>query len=105
MKYTSGTNSWEVVGNPEASNSIFGHPSLAIYDGIPYVAYYDSDNSCQATVMKFNPLKVEGDSTFRWLRGEEVIAGATGMTYTTTAEDSNKTVTFEVTPVSAGLVQ
>ncbi len=57
--------------------------------------YYDADGDS------------EGQSTFRWLRGDTVngayqpISGATGTTYTLTANDIGKFIKFEVTPVAA----
>ncbi len=42
----------------------------------------------------------EGTSTFRWLRNDVAISGATSKTYTTVQADGGTTLTFEVTPVS-----
>jgi hypothetical protein len=50
--------------------------------------YSDADND------------TEGTSTFRWLRNNAPIAGATSTTYTLVAADSGATITFEVTPVA-----
>ena len=43
----------------------------------------------------------QGTSTFRWLRSGVAITGATAKTYMLVAADQGKTITFEVTPVSA----
>ncbi|HPT20490.1 MAG TPA: T9SS type A sorting domain-containing protein [Bacteroidales bacterium] len=49
----------------------------------------------------YSDVSPEGISTYRWLRdGTTAIAGATGKTYVPTTDDLNKTITFEVTPVS-----
>ncbi len=42
----------------------------------------------------------EGSSTFRWLRGADVIVDATANAYELTAQDSGQTIRFEVTPVA-----
>ena len=42
----------------------------------------------------------EGDSTFRWLRDGTAIADATEVTYTTTNDDAETMIQFEVTPVA-----
>ena len=42
----------------------------------------------------------EGASTFRWLRGDTPIAGATAQRYTLGAADQGALVSFEVTPVA-----
>ncbi|MCC6395704.1 MAG: metallophosphoesterase, partial [Bacteroidetes bacterium] len=43
---------------------------------------------------------LQGTSTFRWLRDDVAIAGATSTTYTLTAADVGTTIKFEVTPVA-----
>ncbi|MDQ3774626.1 MAG: DUF4215 domain-containing protein [Pseudomonadota bacterium] len=43
---------------------------------------------------------LEGASTFRWLRGDTPIAGATARTYTLVVADEGALITFEVTPVA-----
>ncbi|MDP2656684.1 MAG: hypothetical protein Q8P11_03930 [bacterium] len=43
----------------------------------------------------------EGTSTFRWLRDDVAIDGATSSTYTTVEADGGTTIKFEVTPVAA----
>ncbi|MEE9346532.1 MAG: hypothetical protein V3U88_13075 [Methylococcales bacterium] len=43
---------------------------------------------------------LEGTSTFRWLRNEAAIFGATNLTYTTDSFDADATLTFEVTPAA-----
>jgi len=40
-------------------------------------------------------------STFRWLRNDIAITGATAINYTLTAADSGTAIKFEVTPVAA----
>ena len=52
MKFN-GTN-WVNVGSPGFSAGYASYTSLAIYDGMPYVAYQDGGNSSKATVMKFD---------------------------------------------------
>ena len=42
----------------------------------------------------------EGTSTFRWLRNDVAISGATASSYTTVSADNSKQITFEVTPVA-----
>gem|GEM_PF-6048849 len=51
--------------------------------------YADADND------------LEGTSTFRWLRDDVVINGATSQTYTTVSADVETTLKFEITPVAA----
>ena len=41
---------------------------------------------------------VEGQTAIRWLRNNDVISGATELSYLLTAEDANKAIRFEVTP-------
>lgn len=48
-----------------------------------------------------NGLGPEGTSTFRWLRDDVAIGGATSQTYTLTASDVGADIKFEVTPVAA----
>ncbi len=43
----------------------------------------------------------EGTSTFRWLRSDVAIGGATSITYVLQAADVGTTIKFEVTPVSS----
>ena len=42
----------------------------------------------------------EGTSTFRWFRGNTVIAGATNIAYSLVAADVGANISFEVTPVA-----
>jgi hypothetical protein len=50
----------------------------------------------------YSDVSPEGTSTYRWLRdGVIPIGGATGLTYIPTITDLNKTITFEVTPVTS----
>lgn len=42
----------------------------------------------------------EDTSTFRWLRSNTAISGATSSTYALVAEDLNKNIAFEVTPIA-----
>ncbi len=42
----------------------------------------------------------EGTSTFRWLRDDVAISGATSSTYVLVAADEGTTIKFEVTPVA-----
>ncbi len=44
---------------------------------------------------------VEGTSTYRWLRDDVEISGATAQTYTLVATDQGRSIEFEVTPVAA----
>jgi hypothetical protein len=44
---------------------------------------------------------VEGTSTYRWLRDEAEIGGATARSYTLVAADQGAMIVFEVTPVAA----
>lgn len=67
-----------ISGNLELANTLTGH-----------YTYSDTEND------------PEGASTFQWYRNNDVIAGATSMTYIVTADDINKTVKFEVTPVAS----
>ena len=43
----------------------------------------------------------EGTSSYRWLRNGAAIDGATSITYVLVADDSDQTISFEVTPVAA----
>ncbi len=43
---------------------------------------------------------LEGTSTYKWLRDDIEIPSATSLTYITTIDDINKTIKFEVTPIS-----
>jgi hypothetical protein len=43
----------------------------------------------------------EGTSTFRWLRNDTAISGATASSYTLTVAEEAAVIAFEVTPVSA----
>lgn len=43
---------------------------------------------------------LEGTSTYRWLRNDIAITGATALTYTTVVTDLGTTLKFEVTPVA-----
>ena len=43
----------------------------------------------------------EGVSTFQWYRNNVAIGSATNITYVVTADDLNKTIKFEVTPVAS----
>ena len=52
MKFNGST--WENVGTAGFSAGAVFNTSLAVYNGIPYIAYSDSANSNKATVMKFN---------------------------------------------------
>ena len=54
MKYTGeGETGWEAVGSPGFSAKNTAYISFYVYDGTPYVAYQDCDNSSKATVMKY----------------------------------------------------
>lgn len=44
---------------------------------------------------------VEGASTYQWLRGNTLIAGANGLSYTVASADSGQSLVFSVTPVAA----
>ncbi|MDP2656703.1 MAG: hypothetical protein Q8P11_04025 [bacterium] len=44
---------------------------------------------------------LEGTSTFRWLRDDVAIDGATAVDYTTVADDVGHNIKFEVTPVAS----
>jgi hypothetical protein len=44
---------------------------------------------------------LEGTSTFRWLRNDVAISGATSKTYVLVGADQGTTIKFEVTPVAA----
>ncbi|KXK15427.1 MAG: Endoglucanase precursor [Chloroflexi bacterium OLB14] len=46
--------SWENVGTAGFSAGWANYPSLAVYNGTPYVAYMDNANSNKATVMAFD---------------------------------------------------
>ncbi len=51
-------------------------------------AYVDADNDA------------EGGSTYRWLRGNAVIPGSNGTSYTLVEADEGAVISFEVTPVA-----
>jgi hypothetical protein len=52
-------------------------------------AYTDAENDAQGT------------STFRWLRNNVAIPGATSSTYTLVSDDAGQSIKFEVTPVAS----
>ncbi|MUT68311.1 S-layer homology domain-containing protein [Paenibacillus sp. NEAU-GSW1] len=55
MKYTgAGATGWEVVGNAGFSAGEIYFTSIYVYDGTPYVAYKDVENSFSATVMRLD---------------------------------------------------
>ena len=75
--------------------------SNVVVSGNPYVnqtlvgsyTYTDADGD------------IEGASTFRWLRDNVEIGGATSNRYTTVPDDVGKTIKFEVTPMAlTGLI-
>ena len=66
-----------ITGTPEVGQLLTGH-----------YTYADADNDLQGT------------STYRWLRNDVAIAGATGSTYTLVAADLTNPIKFEVTPVA-----
>jgi hypothetical protein len=74
---------------PAASGAaIAGYPSV----GNPLAGTYTYNDGSSGS----------DESTFRWLRnGTDPIPLATGTTYVPTIDDINKTLTFEVTPVSS----
>jgi hypothetical protein len=74
---------------PAASNaSISGYPA--------------KDNTLTGTYTYTDGSTGTNNSTYRWLRnGTDPITSATGSTYIPTVDDINKTLTFEVTPVSS----
>jgi len=58
MMFNTGTNTWQTVGNAGFSDMDALSTSLAVDNGVPYLAYqdgYDEDhiNNGKATVMKF----------------------------------------------------
>jgi hypothetical protein len=54
MKYTgAGETGWETVGSAGFSAGQAYYTSLYVYEGTPYIAYEDGDNSYKATVMKY----------------------------------------------------
>ena len=60
-------NGWHPVGNPVVSSGQAPYESLAVYEGIPYVAYQDGANGGKATVMEYtgnswHPLGMPGFS-------------------------------------------
>ena len=50
--------------------------------------------------MRANTPDPESNSTYRWLRNNIAITGATAATYTLVNADIGKTIKFEVTPIS-----
>jgi hypothetical protein len=64
--------------------------------------YPAKDNTLTGTYTYTDGSAGANNSTFRWLRNAiDPITGATGNTYVPTVDDINKTLTFEVTPVSS----
>jgi len=74
---------------PVASDVLIEGDALVGAQLLGRYAYSDVDNDA------------EGISTFRWLRDDIAIDGATGSTYTLVAADSDSTIRFEVTPVAS----
>ena len=66
-----------ITGTPEVGQLLTGH-----------YTYADVDNDLQGT------------STYRWLRNNVAITGATAITYTLVAADFGNPIKFEVTPVA-----
>ena len=66
-----------ITGSPEVGQVLTGNYN-----------YFDSDGN------------TEGTSTFRWLRNDVAISGATAQTYTLTLTDLGNPIKFEVTPVA-----
>lgn len=68
MKYDESTNTWGFVGAQGFSADEATYTSLAIYNGVPYVAFQDKDNANKATLMKYNSVEDEwvfvGDAGF-----------------------------------------
>ena len=62
----------------------------------PYLSCNDGQGN---TTIQRTAGKSEGQSTYTWYRNNKVIAGATGTTYTPTADDAGRSVYFEVTPI------
>jgi len=48
-----------------------------------------------------NESNAEGTSTFRWLRDDVAISGATGLTHVIVLADQGHTIKFEITPVAS----
>ncbi len=84
MKYSTSTESWELVGSAGFSDGSAEYISLAIdSNNIPYVAYRDGANSNYATVMKYST------STESWELVGSAGFSAGFATYTFLAIDSN----------------
>ena len=67
-----------ISGTVESGNNLTGH-----------YTYSDTEND------------PEGASNFQWYRNNVAIFGANAITHTVTADDLNKTIKFEVTPVAS----
>jgi hypothetical protein len=52
MKFSNG--SWVTVGNAGFTVFGIGHPSIAVENGVPYVAFQDFNAGSKTTVMKYN---------------------------------------------------
>ena len=64
MKYTDGSG-WQQLGNLEASDGNCGAPSLYVYNGIPYVAFMDIDESSgEDTIV----IKMYDEDTDTWTK-------------------------------------
>ncbi|MDH5640280.1 MAG: FG-GAP-like repeat-containing protein, partial [Nitrospira sp.] len=81
------TNVSQIVDN---QNNPVTNGSMIVGDVLfSYYTYFDADGDA------------EGISTYRWLRNNTAIAGATGRTYTVVLADRGQPLSFEVTPVDA----
>lgn len=99
---------WENIGAPSVSSAGSDVIFFALNPStdVPYFGYdggyaLGNPNNWKATVKKLiSSTDVEGGSLVKWYRDGVPIAGAESSTYTITADDLGKTLTFEVTPVS-----
>ncbi|RQW08828.1 hypothetical protein EH222_05035, partial [candidate division KSB1 bacterium] len=114
----SGTSTFDLNYTAMAAAMTFENllPYLTINDGSatvgnPNTAPYATNVSISGTTQvgqvltgsytyNDNDGDAEGTSTFRWLRNDAAIAGATSKTYTLVAADQGAMIKFEVTPVA-----
>ena len=83
-------------------------PTSRIIDVVPlplvtsvYITGTPSVGSVLSGHYSYSDVSAEGISILKWIRnGTDVISGANSLTYTPVSADLDKTITFEVTPVS-----
>lgn len=93
------------VQSPQTSAVIDPSPLTPVAEQV-CITGYRKKNEVLAGRYYYNFYKTEGTSTYRWLKNNVAIPGATGITYTLREEDvaAGQEITFEVTPVSSNFI-